>query len=573
MGLRGNLAGIRLSDIFQMLSVSQQEQTLIVRRDRDKKVFYFSPQGISVFMTPSDETRMLGEILIGLGHVSQKDMVRALNLQRHEKSRLGEILVKLGVCEQKQIEQALKLQVESAIFDLLTWDAGSFEVKEGQPGPTDVADATRVICLTFDPSGLLVEAARRMDEWDGIRQYIPSVNIVLCPIARNSDGLAPEESSLLVEKIFEHVDGRTMVRDIIKRTMLPAFDVCAGLAQLVQQGRVRLATLDELLKLAQTHHRGKDTNRAITICEQVAEGAGSNEEILSKVGRLYHRLGYSEKAAKALAAAGKLHLDAGRINEAIKLLDLAAQLNRSDLKIRRILLAALHEGGKHDRALSVARVLGELYFKRGEYAKAREICQAILREHTNDEEARFLLTEIYLATGNVEAATAESNILARSLPYGEDHRLRQLKSRIAGGRNTFVQEGNLETKSTDKPIRKASGTFRRVLTAAFVLLCIIAGSGWLWMENTAVRARGDVDRRAQMLYGQDRVREIIAEYETIIASYPYTSTARQLGQLVESLKIRQLKKEFAKGIGRSANSTDQLAASQDDLTELDILAE
>lgn len=539
MGLKGNLDGIKLTDIFQMLAMSQREQTLTVWRGRDKRVFYFTPGSINVILSPDVETALLGQILVGMGYLSQTQMDEALKRQQNDPRRIGEILVDMGLCTPEQIEECLKIQLESTIYDLLLWDFGTFEVTEGPPQVAHT-DGQRVLCVTFDPSGLLMEAARRMDEWDTIRQTIPSLDLVFVRTAENSDDLPPAEGSLLAEKILAYVDGRRRVRDIVDACHLPAFDVSFALAQLLNQGRIRNATSDELLEMIQEHLREKDNDRALSFCEQLAATAESNEDILVKVGRIYERLGYNERAAQALATAGKLYLDTARFNEAIEALDKASQLNRDDLEIKEHLLSALSESGRVDRAISVARVLTQAFHRRGEYARARAMCQFILTHRSQDVEARFSLTEIHLATGNLQAAAAESNILAHILPYGQDQRLKTLRSRIERGGLPSAHTHNARVDLHPEARTQSRAHAPLLITFVALLLILVTGGGlWLWMERAAAQARGEIDRHAQELLIEKRYTDAIAQYQSVVEKYPLTSTARELKRLIVSLKLKQ----------------------------------
>jgi len=53
---------------------------------------------------------MLGEILVGQGHLTQEELDRALRLQRATGTRLGETLVDMRRISRQQLEQALRLQ-------------------------------------------------------------------------------------------------------------------------------------------------------------------------------------------------------------------------------------------------------------------------------------------------------------------------------------------------------------------------------------------------------------------------------------------------------------------------------
>lgn len=54
--------------------------------------------------------KKLGEILLRNGVISEENLKRALDFQRHEGGLLGEILVKLGYVNERDIVQAITIQ-------------------------------------------------------------------------------------------------------------------------------------------------------------------------------------------------------------------------------------------------------------------------------------------------------------------------------------------------------------------------------------------------------------------------------------------------------------------------------
>jgi type IV pilus assembly protein PilB len=64
----------------------------------------------------------LGEILIRNGIISENQLQRALDFQRHEGGLLGEILVKLGYVNEREIVQALTTQYGFPYLPLESYD-------------------------------------------------------------------------------------------------------------------------------------------------------------------------------------------------------------------------------------------------------------------------------------------------------------------------------------------------------------------------------------------------------------------------------------------------------------------
>ena len=77
--------------------------------------------------------------------------------------RLGDILVDLGAITRRELDRQLKAQIEEAVFELLRWSEGYFRFEEGAPYHAAVEAPVR-----FPTEALLMEAARRIDEWSRI---------------------------------------------------------------------------------------------------------------------------------------------------------------------------------------------------------------------------------------------------------------------------------------------------------------------------------------------------------------------------------------------------------------------
>jgi len=110
------------------------------------------------------------------------------------------------------------LDTEETVYVLFTWTQGTFNFEPG------VTPDEGVHTTAIDPQSLLLEGARRVDEWTLIAKKIPSFDIVFAPdrhtLLANERPLTPEE-----EVIVPLLDGQRDVSALIADSGLGEFTV------------------------------------------------------------------------------------------------------------------------------------------------------------------------------------------------------------------------------------------------------------------------------------------------------------------------------------------------------------
>lgn len=110
------------------------------------------------------------------------------------------------------------LGTDDAVFAMFTWTHGSFSF---EPGVTPPDGAER---MAVDPQALLLEGARRVDEWSMIEKKIPSVDLVFAldrhQLLGNSLALTTEQQTLL-----PLIDGYRDIRELMRQSGLGEFAV------------------------------------------------------------------------------------------------------------------------------------------------------------------------------------------------------------------------------------------------------------------------------------------------------------------------------------------------------------
>jgi hypothetical protein len=175
MALEGPLKELHIQDVFQLLDLGRKSGVLRVTSElRQTAATVCFDRGGVVSATLGNESDPLGARLVRVGKITGEQLDRARGLQNSgDDRRLGDILVAQGAISRRELDRQLKAQVEEAVFELLGWAEGYFRFEEGTPCQAAVESPVR-----FPTEALLMEAARRLDEWSRIGSRVSHLGLV-----------------------------------------------------------------------------------------------------------------------------------------------------------------------------------------------------------------------------------------------------------------------------------------------------------------------------------------------------------------------------------------------------------
>ena len=140
----------------------------------------------------------------------------------------GQIFLHDGKIVHAQLEDTAG---EEAVYALAIWRQGEFRF---DPGP-----ATELRTISKSNTNLLMEAARRLDEWRVLSKKIPSVDLVPeFVVQENREGQINLNTSEWL--ILSKIDGHRTVRSIAQASSLSVFDAAKMLYGLIATNLIRL---------------------------------------------------------------------------------------------------------------------------------------------------------------------------------------------------------------------------------------------------------------------------------------------------------------------------------------------
>src|SRR5437660_1177617 len=187
MAIEGPLRELGIHDVFQLLDLSRKTGVLRVTSElrHNAGTVYFDG-GTIIFAEIRSNPHRLGALLLRTGKITEADLERGRDMQERQgdKRRIGEILVALGAITPRELERQVRFQIEEVVFELMSWREGYFSFTEGPL--TDVATEATVRIPT---EALLMEGARRIDEWSRIEGRIPHLGVIPALAAAGVDEL------------------------------------------------------------------------------------------------------------------------------------------------------------------------------------------------------------------------------------------------------------------------------------------------------------------------------------------------------------------------------------------------
>ncbi len=318
MPIEGPLRELGIHDVFQLLDLSRKTGVLRVTSELRHNAGTISFEGGAiVFAEIRSNPHPLGALLLRTGKITEADLERARDMQERQGDgrRLGEILVSLGALTPRELERQVRFQIEEVVFEVMGWREGYFSFSEGTPTelPTDAV-------VRIPTEALLMEGARRIDEWSRIEGRIPHLGVVpmLAPPQEASEGeldLLPPEWEMLAM-----INGARDVRAIASELGRSDFEVAktlfglesAGVIVLADPGTTKrerttlAADLAELVARAEDALARRDLEEARGVAEQAAGAHPHDPDVHLLLGRIALASGRSVDAVEELRRALRL---------------------------------------------------------------------------------------------------------------------------------------------------------------------------------------------------------------------------------------------------------------------------
>jgi hypothetical protein len=268
MALEGTLRDFSLADIFQLIGIQRKTGVLTLRSETEVvTVSFLNGSVVSADSLQKNIEDRLGTVLVKSGRITAEQLQAALRTQKNTLKRLGTVLVEERYISQDDLREALQLQVTQIVYRLFRWRDGDYHFSQ-----EETLDYDREYFTPIPAQNILMEGIRMIDEWPLIEKRIRSFDMVFekapgprmvveavegqetgaeleLDAALGDQGPAslrtapPDDDAIRLPpedyQVYQLVDGRATVQELIDRTRLGEFDTCRILFEILEQDLIR----------------------------------------------------------------------------------------------------------------------------------------------------------------------------------------------------------------------------------------------------------------------------------------------------------------------------------------------
>src|SRR5881296_4764608 len=155
MAIKGSLKEASLPDVLQLLALGQKTGCLSIA-DRSNFGYIYFDKGRICYASIVNRRDRLGDILVKHQKIRSDQLDAAIHRQSKERDKkLGEILVGMGVISQEDLERYMRVQIEESVYYLFTWTQGTFNFEADVPRSARISwsPSTPSRCCSREPAG------------------------------------------------------------------------------------------------------------------------------------------------------------------------------------------------------------------------------------------------------------------------------------------------------------------------------------------------------------------------------------------------------------------------------------
>ena len=553
MALKGDLASVDLAQVFQMLALNQKVGMLCIQSPRGWRALYFEPRGVCLYF---DEHVLLDKVLLQAtrsGHVTE---AASQDARRHSATHhvgLADALLAGGYLTEPELTSMLRSEMEEEIYDLFFWTEAHFEfyegasAVEGRDGQVDPR-----FCFSIDT--VIMEAARRIDEWSFIQERVTGPLEIFRPRGMPTNIFDLEDSALA---LYDLVDGKRNVSRLIEVTGLPAFLVYKGLAVLLDEGLIEAVPAEDLVQTAHDCAAEGRQQDAINLYEKaIALGVGI-PEAHQHTAKVYESLQEYELAAYHHKCDAEFHAGAEDVKHAVEILQRVVSLLPTDLGARERLVeltvGRADLGVKDFDPTRTGKELVDLYLEIGEIERVRSILERLLRDNPFDVELKKSLVNVHTKAGDTKRVIELYESIAEDLVQAHKP-LEAIK---------FLQKILMLDRSRKDVSERIRSLYvlderRRSRRRSIVALCVLGivlvalGGAWWFYEQHARGQLGGVQARVEKLLEAKDFDHAIEQYNAFVKEFPLTLVGREVEVEVAHIdSLRSKHKEQLEAARRS----------------------
>ena len=361
MTIQSSIKELGLFDLFQVLHINQKMGRLMVTDGPDGKEAQILFRGGEVcFAVIHDRApKTIETLLVEWGVIDDGSLVRVEKALRRYPT-LIECLEGEGIASRGHLENFLANCIRECVYEIFKWDRGECRFIEEE------IDQRREIMVPLNTENLILEGARRIDEWSNIGGKVPSRHSIFMLSDGNQQkqrlNLKPREWEIL-----SLIDGTRSVKEVNDAVGGDLFSTSKLIYGLVVMGVI------ELFDGETTTVAGNDKENRLDDLLRNGRECYGRLNLESAAAQFEKALQIDPECFEALRMLGEIYYKMDKLSEALVYLTKARLLNPDNQK------AMFIKGYLHARLGEVSKAIAE-WDELGEKSKNPQIVELVAKK-------------------------------------------------------------------------------------------------------------------------------------------------------------------------------------------------
>ena len=546
--LQGDTRNLPLTGLFQTLEMGQEDGVLTVYFQRMERYFLIRNRSVSLIGERAGSSPNLQGILAGLRILKRQEYDNVLSTISSPCAP-GDALLQCKLITPEQVLGPVREQILESIYEIFEWRGARyrFEVTKIPPERLLFSDPEIARSMDFPIQSVLMEVARREDEWSRIRSAIPHAHQIYR--LNDPEALAgfttpeiPDETRM--QHLLRLFDGEHPLTSVLNDSAVPAFYVFSILRTLLERDLAGPIALSEKKELAERLRNRRQTSRMAEIYRSILEEDAEDDEMRRRLVFIlekkkentrelvehYHHLA---EGAKRRGDVGGQHV----------LLRRQLEMAPKDLSIHERALAEFALTGNSRDIGKLLHGYVEQAMKLGQEGRAADF----LFEYSEQVEEK---SPIYEKTGDLLGRQGQATRAADA--YENAMRTVADDARVATVRRVAEKLRRFDGRTADKWLKRIGAErkgstkkrFPVVRVAAILLVCGLAFAGI--HEYRAFTDRTLVIANAERALKIGEVDSARAEFDAFREKYPISIATLDLDRVWSEMRAveRTIVKDF-----------------------------
>lgn len=314
MTIQSTIRELGLFDLFQILHLHRKTGRLLITgasQGKEAQVV-FRDGAVSLAVIYDRVQKTMESLLVDWGVLDTESASKvAKNLRKYGK--LIDCIDGENIMPRNQLENFLATRMRETVFEVFKWDRGEYRFIEEE------LDEKREIIVPLNTENLILEGARRIDEWSNIRSKVPSRHSVFVFCSEHDEdqklNLKPKEWEIL-----SLIDGKRSVKEISDAVGGDLFIISKLIYGLVVMDVIDLVKgdessdseatneqrIEELLRSGRNYYNRLNLEKATEEFEKVLQIDPECFEALRMLGEIYYKTDRLSEALVCLRKAREL---------------------------------------------------------------------------------------------------------------------------------------------------------------------------------------------------------------------------------------------------------------------------